>query len=302
VFVSDRYVFLELQKTGSTHIRALLKELVGGALVGKHNQVTPELLDGSHVILGSIRNPWDWYVSLWAFGCGRLGDLYATATRRRRARGHGWRSNPITALGRLAEELRRDPDEWRRVYADPDDPEAFRRWLFLALEHLPYQAYDYGAPSLGRHVGLMTYRYLHLYCATAGDGAALARLGSFGAAVTFEREHNLVDHFIRTEALEDTLIEALQRSGTELSAGQLVRVRDRQRSNTSSRRRGTSDFYDAATAALVAERERLLIERFGYLSPLAPAIVGEPEPQASPLVTIEGALSSSDAPAGIQSA
>ena len=26
MFVSDRYVFLELQKTGTTHIRALLKE------------------------------------------------------------------------------------------------------------------------------------------------------------------------------------------------------------------------------------------------------------------------------------
>jgi hypothetical protein len=294
MFVSDRYVFLELQKTGTTHIRALLQETVGGHLVGKHNQVTPELLDGSRVILGSIRNPWDWYVSLWAFGCGRLGELYATATRRRRVRGHGWRSDPVAALGHLAAELRRDPDEWRRCYADPDDPDAFRRWLFLVLDRLPYRAYDYGTPSLGRHVGLMSYRYLHLYCAAAGETAALDRLRGFDAVAAFEQEHNLVDHFIRNEALEDTLIEALQRSGMELSESQLQRIRGRQRSNTSSRRRETGYFFDAASAALVEHRDRLLVKRFEYVSPLATAVAGEPEPLQVPLPT--------DAPAGAQSA
>src|SRR5690349_15515950 len=43
MFVSDRIVFLELQKTGCTHIRNLLKEIVGGRLVMRHNQAPAEL-------------------------------------------------------------------------------------------------------------------------------------------------------------------------------------------------------------------------------------------------------------------
>jgi hypothetical protein len=300
LFVSDRFVFLELQKTGSTHIRGLLKEVVGGSLMGKHNQVTPELLDGSRVVLGSIRNPWDWYVSLWAFGCGGLGDLHAVATRRRKVRGHGWRSSPLDAVGHLVEELRRDPDEWRRVYADPDDPAAFRRWLFLVHDRLPYQAYDYGTASLGRHVGLMSYRYLHLYCTTAGSGEALDGLGGYETIARFEREHNLVNHFIRNEALEDTFIDALERSGVQLTDAQLARIRGRQRLNTSSRRRDTSYFYDAGAAALVHERERLLIDRFGYVGPLAAVLEEEREPAAARAV--DGALVAADSHVEVRSA
>ena len=44
MFVSDSIVFMELHKTGCTHIRNLLKELVGGEFQGKHNQATPDLL------------------------------------------------------------------------------------------------------------------------------------------------------------------------------------------------------------------------------------------------------------------
>lgn len=300
MFVSDRFVFLELQKTGTTHIRGLLKEIVGGSLVGKHNQVTPELLDGSRVVLGSIRNPWDWYVSLWAFGCGRLGDLYAVATRRRKLRGHGWRSDPVAALGHLAEEFRRDPEEWRRVYADPDDPDAFRRWLFLVLDRLPYQAYDYGAASIGRHVGLMSYRYLHLYCTPAGGGEALATLHGYDAIAAFERTHNLVDHFIRNETLEDTFIEALEQSGWHLTDAQLQRIRGRQRLNTSSRRRDTTYFYDAGAAALVQERERLLVDRFGYAGPAAPVIAEAPA--TVPGVSIESPLAPGDVPVEVRTA
>jgi hypothetical protein len=300
LFVSDRFVFLELQKTGSTHIRGLLKEVVGGALMGKHNQVTPELLDGSRVVLGSIRNPWDWYVSLWAFGCGALGDLYAVATRRRKVRGHGWRSSPLDAVGHLAQELRRDPEEWRRVYADPDDPAAFRRWLFLVHDRLPYQAYDFGTASLGRHVGLMSYRYLHLYCTTSGRGAGLGRLAGYDSIAAYERDNNLVDHFIRNEALEDTFIDALEKSGIQLTGAQLARIRGRQRLNTSSRRRDTTYFYDAGSAALVLERERLLIDRFGYVGPITPVVVEEPA--LSPAVGVDGVLVTSDGSVEVPSA
>src|SRR5690349_15399636 len=77
MFVSDRIVFLELQKTGCTHIRNLLKEIVGGRLVMRHNQAPADLFTGDRFFLGSVRDPWDWHVSLWAYCCDGRGDLYS---------------------------------------------------------------------------------------------------------------------------------------------------------------------------------------------------------------------------------
>ena len=296
MFVSDRIVFLELHKTGTTHIRSLLQELVGGSLVGKHNRITPDLLDGSRIILGSIRDPWEWYVSLWAFGCDAHGDLYGVATKRRRIRGHGWRSNPIAALGRLAQDVRRQPEAFRRSYTNADDAEAFRRWLVLVLRgRLPDEAFEYGAPSIARFAGLLTYRYLHLFCGTSDNVAALSRLDSLEAASSFEREHNIVDHFIRNEALEDGLLQALEASGIAVSEAKAQRIRSATRTNTSSRRRETSYFYDAATAALVGERERILVERFGYTSPLEVTAAVAPEQLAPPSVAVGSEAMACDA-------
>jgi hypothetical protein len=41
----------------------------------------------------------------------------------------------------------------------------------------------------------------------------------------------------------------------------------RPRTNTSSRRRGPEYYYDATTEKLVGDREKLIVEKFGYRAP-----------------------------------
>src|SRR5690606_10461451 len=115
MFVSDRIVFLELQKTGCTHIRNLLQELVGGELVGKHNRAGRELCSVDRFFLGSVRDPWEWYISLWAYGCDRKGVVFGTVTKRgRRIRGRGWSVDPIGAVRDLLRSRpNRNGEEWR---------------------------------------------------------------------------------------------------------------------------------------------------------------------------------------------
>jgi hypothetical protein len=62
MFVADGLVYLELQKTGGSHICRLLEQYANGRPEGKHNRLTAEY--STHYVIGSIRNPWDWYVSL----------------------------------------------------------------------------------------------------------------------------------------------------------------------------------------------------------------------------------------------
>ena len=77
MFVNDRIAYLQLQKTASTHIAQLFREYVGGESLSKHSRLRDE--HGDRHIVGSIRNPLDWYVSLWAHGCRNRGALVATA-------------------------------------------------------------------------------------------------------------------------------------------------------------------------------------------------------------------------------
>ena len=80
MFVTERLIYFGLQKTGGFHIRGLLKQYNDGAPDGKHNHLKD--LPDNKVVIGSIRNTWDWYVSLWAYGVSGKGAIRARTARR----------------------------------------------------------------------------------------------------------------------------------------------------------------------------------------------------------------------------
>jgi hypothetical protein len=94
MFVSDRLVYLELHKTGCSHIRSLLNEILPGELRPIHLQAPHDLFTAGRMFLGSVRSPWSWYTSLWGFGCDSKGGVFGSVTRSRGSiRGLGWAGN-----------------------------------------------------------------------------------------------------------------------------------------------------------------------------------------------------------------
>ena len=81
MFISNKLVYLELHKTGCSHIRRILSIALDGELAGKHNKATKDLFTERRVFVGSVRNPWAWYVSLWGYGCDGNGVLHQRLTR-----------------------------------------------------------------------------------------------------------------------------------------------------------------------------------------------------------------------------
>ena len=67
MFVSDKLVYLQMQKTASTHIAKTLAAVVGGEQHLQHKRLAID--PAGRLVVASIRNPWSWYVSLWAYGC-----------------------------------------------------------------------------------------------------------------------------------------------------------------------------------------------------------------------------------------
>ena len=198
MFISNDFVFLELHKTGCSHIRNILKELLSGDLVGGHNQANSNLFSEGRTFLGSIRDPWEWYTSLWAYGCDNKGGVFYSVTREIDTKCLSSRS--------------RSPQKWKDTYKDVNDAEAFRAWLYMMhdTKHLMDIGEGYGASSVSRTAGLLTFRYLKLFCTKRGDSKKLDYLSTFDQIKSYENEFCFIDRFIRKESLESDLFRALE--------------------------------------------------------------------------------------------
>lgn len=275
MFVSDRIVFLELQKTGCTHIRNFLKEVAGGRFAERHNQAEPRLFDDGRVFLGSVRDPWAWYLSVWAYSCDRKGDHYSNvSTPGIRLRDRGWKRRPFSLLAEVLQSRpNRHPEEWKRTFRDVDDAGAFRAWLHMLHDdtYLADVGEGYWRFPLNRFAGFLTYRYLRVFTCRKGELAKLGQVTTPERLVDYDGRHCFVHHFIRNEKLESDLLGALRQVGIDVPREAAEGLAARPRTNTSSKKRGVHHYYDATAEKLVGERDRLIVDKFGYAAPGARA-------------------------------
>ena len=81
MFLTSDLCYVEMHRSGSTHLVKLFeKYMPDGKKIGVHNRPDQEIYDSNRFFVGSIRNPWEWYVSLWSFGCVKKGTLYGRLT------------------------------------------------------------------------------------------------------------------------------------------------------------------------------------------------------------------------------
>lgn len=268
MFISDRLVFIELHKTGCSHIRNILSNELEGKVVGIHNQATPDLFNESRLFVGSVRNPWDWYVSLWGFGCDGKGGLRHRIARPSGLRGLGWRSTPISALIRLLKRSN-NTKAWQATYRDSNDPNAFREWLHMMHDESYMQdiGEGYSNCALRHAAGLMTYRYLKLFSTKAGEASRLNGLSTKSLIEAWDADQTFVGAFIRMEALEADIFRVLENHDATFTEERQKNIKSLPKTNTSSRNQNLKHYYDPDTVALVADREQLIINKFNYTAP-----------------------------------
>ena len=265
MFINDKIIFIEQPKKGSTHIRKLLSQILDGELIGKHNKVSSDLLNNRRKIIGSIRNPWERYLSLWAFGCRGMGGVHQNTTNSH----NNYRVLSVRGNNSLNERtpdsLFQDRIAFRKdLYVDIDDAERFRRWLYLSQDK-NYRGdidLEYVNFPLSEFAGLLTYRYLDLFC--NGD---LVRLHHLEQLKIFIDQNGIVDYFIRNEFLEDDLIAVLSKCGEHISQLNRQVIYCTDKSNVSLRKVSTRYYYDTDTIEPIRQREQFVIEKFGYQPP-----------------------------------
>lgn len=255
MFINERLLYFELHKTGCSHVLKILSSIPNfkGRIVGKHNSIydvpQPELGDlNTKIKIGNIRNPWDWYVSLWAFGCMKKGGLYEQLTNKR-------------LINKLKKPklLFKSSAQWISVYENAENPELFRNWLKMILQTNRKDIHEYKRLNENVKIGLLTTRYLHLYNHDFHKKAI--ELTHFDDIVNFDKIHNFLDVVLYNETLDADLFSLL----TKLNIDQeiLHQLITAPRTNAS-KRKSYQDYYNTETINLVSSMDRLIIEKHNY--------------------------------------
>ena len=272
MFINDQIIYLHLQKTGGTHVTRLLTEYLGGTNPCKHGRLD-RAVDGRTVI-GSVRNPWDWYVSLFAYGC--MGDgaikgclttgrsRLALQTLRAAARyPDRWPKLPQLMLRQA---ILHDTSFWRRIYADAADISAFREWLYAIhtpqIQNMVFE--DTRPMPLHGFAGLYSARVVYLYSDIAAWDTMARKISSQSSLDTFYRTHSVLDRTIKTESLVIDLAAIIADVGRlDITAS----ILEQHGKTNASKRASVERYYDKDTIALVADRDRLVVDLFGYTGP-----------------------------------
>lgn len=269
MFQSDELIYIQMPKTGCTHTASLLSNLFHGEQFGKHKAANEGQITSNRHFISSIRNPWEWYLSLWAFGVqGEGGLMYRLTTRKLRRALKSAIGNPRRSCRSLLSELSKDVDLWRKVYDRDANVESFREWLKLI--HNSNNAHilgeGYGNSAITNLCGFMTYRYLYLCCRNVRELNNSKLISNYADLARFEKDNCYIDYFIRQEALEDTLCKAVEQI-RPLTQEEKEFIYSAKKTNTSERKLLVSDCYDKESIELVRDRDQLLIDKFDYSPP-----------------------------------
>lgn len=272
MLVNDKLIFLQLQKTGSTFIESRIFELLPETQqLGKHYRIPHEFNIGARKVIGSIRNPWDWYLSYWSYSCLRKGGPYNRCVSKksifnvlknnRSPNYHNEINIPMRKIiAHAYYELHRPIDRWHYVYEDADDPKRFRLWLNMVLsEERKYDLFqDYGISNVSSHAGIYTYLYLFLFSKN------LSQL--FNSNYSSEKLNLIelsVDHILKVEQLDRDFDELLKTLYNNSSYIKSVKAR-KSPVNTSNRSHKRNFYYDEQTYDLIKNKEQLIINRYEY--------------------------------------
>jgi len=289
MFVSDKLIYIMLQKTGSNYIAKLLSQTVGGkqinsCKIGKHGWL--KNYDTEKHIVGSVRNPWDWYVSYWHFRR-RVIDKNNNKFLIQR----NWKkissllfnsmfNNDYSPFNRknislndvwlhIKSEIRKPVGLYRDVLCGKPDKKKFKKFLYLIFDDERMRDFGegYAESSIGSFSGFMTYRYFKIYEKDFFKEKFFKGIKNYNQLKKFDEENNILDFTIKTENLKRDLIEILNKTNHELSPEDINTIMCSKKTNTSSHLK-TSYYYDEEAVELIRNKEKFIIEKYNYKSPL----------------------------------
>ena len=231
MIVSDKYVFIHLQKTGGTYLADFLCNYGKGRHVGGKHATINHILskDNNKLKFAVIRNPYDWYVSHYHFQMQNNGHLINHLKR------------PQTF------------GEYLNVLFKYDNK---RKKLFeRELPKINYENF------INLEIGILTYRYIYFFCK---DFETV--INSSNKETLFKNvEDNLcIDKVIKLENLCDEVTNLFKTLDIEINEKGKEEICSGKKSNTSKHKDFTQYYKNNNLGDIITKRDNYLIDKYGY--------------------------------------
>jgi len=266
MFLSEKFCYLDLHRTGSVQLQKMFKiKVPEGKITGNHNRASEKVINSRRVFVGSIRNPWDWYVSVWSKGCDHTGYSFKRHTNKFFFSNLGFKINPFFATIIFLSQFFKPTEKWKALYSDNKSKKNFRKWLNMILKERIYdEEAGYGLSSIKKQCGLYTYKYLGLFSTDTSLLFQRNKHMSYKEIEEFDKKNNLINYFIRTESLVKDFCDFLNTINIIVTKDEFDFFCNLEKSNFSKKRELFNYYYDKETIQLIEQMDRLIIEKHGY--------------------------------------
>jgi hypothetical protein len=251
----EKFIYLDMYKTGSTYIDSLLKKLVEGQPVRRtrHAPITkgrPFFWKQGKYAFATVRNPWDWYVSMWAYSIKQPNVLFFRDVRK--------------VLG---------PEGSKKLFDAENPKESFATWLRALADpkflNSVMIGHPYSKTSLNKFLGFYSYRFMRVTTPHPALAMGWWNIRNMDQAIAHQKRWALYDKVFKSETLTEDfsafVLENREKLGFKKNAKRILEKNAPVQKNTSNRTLSTyRDYYTDELRELVATRDRLVIELFGY--------------------------------------
>ncbi len=236
MIVTDHFVYIHVSRTGGTFLnRLILDQAPGARMIQYHGHLERLPAAYSHLpVIGFARNPWDWYVSMF----------------------HDYRRKRQFVFQIISEQGTLDFESTVARFLNLGNGSGESRELLRRLADAAPATIDTRRPGRNHLPGLRSDHFSN-YPSGIGYYGWLFNL-MFRAG----RERNIL--FGRFENLRDDALRLFEETGTPISKSIADYLGAAPALNASPRPGNFADAYSPALKSLVGERERGLIEKFGY--------------------------------------
>jgi hypothetical protein len=249
---SNDVLFNHLAKCGGTFVQKVIKASVNNAIIQKeHMGLDSHVLIGHPFVIGLVRNPFDYYVSLWAYTSEPSSCCFV---------------HQLTREQQLLTLARRAPyGEYK------DDAVRFRNWLrIVSSEELGLMSLRFWGSYLQMD-GDVFANFQHALATEQGINATSRdinrALHSFRTAAVTGGKASDVDCYVHTEDLDGGLRACLQRYEREANGtvdwAAFRKHLDTHRHNLSPHA-ACGKLYDEETYRFVERSDRHLLRAFNY--------------------------------------
>ena len=236
MIVTDHFVFIHVSRTGGTFLNKLIMQQVSGARMLQYHGHLRDLpaAYAQLPVIGFVRNPWDWYVSMYS----------------------DYRRKGQFVFQILSDRGTLDFERTVSRFLNLGDGSAASRRLLQHLARVAPRVTNTGRPARNHLPGLRSKHFAN-YSEGIGYYTWLFQL-------MFQSERGQAIHLGRFENLREEALRLFEETGTPITDPIAAYLGEAKPLNASPRPKNFVGAYAPELEQLVAEKERYLVDQFGY--------------------------------------